>query len=171
MKRHFTVTAFISAEGHTLLHWHAKNRMWLPPGGHIEPDEDPPQAVLREAREETGIVVAVLPAATPFPYDAPPQLPPPATIMVEEIPATDDEPAHQHLDLIYFTRPVDPGLPTATHDGSHPGWRWVSAKTLQAAERIAIGEGAPAVAPPQDVRVLGLAAIARADSEPPLQDD
>ena len=171
MRRHFTVTAFVAAEGHTLLHWHLKNRMWIPPGGHIAADEDPVQALQREVLEEVGFSVTVLPSAARFDYESPPQLPSPVTIMVEAIPATAQEAAHAHLDLVYFTRPVDPGLPTARQDGSHPGWRWVSARTLQAAERVPIGEGAPAVAPPQDVRVLGLAAIDRADSESPPQDD
>ena len=100
MKRHFTVTAFVSAQGHTLLHWHQKNRMWLPPGGHIEQDEDPHQAVLREAQEETGFPVVVLPTASPYRYPEPEQLPLPATMMVENIPANPSEPAHQHLDLM-----------------------------------------------------------------------
>ena len=33
----------------------------MPPGGHIEPDEDPVAAVLREIREETGVTAEVIP--------------------------------------------------------------------------------------------------------------
>ena len=77
MKRHFTVTAFVSAEQQTLLHWHRKNRMWLPPGGHIEPNEDPYQAALREAEEEVGFPVVLLTTAPPYPYSQPRQIPPP----------------------------------------------------------------------------------------------
>lgn len=29
--------------------------MWLPPGGHVEPGEDPWQTVVRECREELHI--------------------------------------------------------------------------------------------------------------------
>ena len=90
MRRHMTVTTFISAGGCTLLHWHEKNRMWLPTGGHIEPDEDPYQAALREAEEEIGFPVVLLPTVTPYKYSQPRQLPPPVTIMVEDIPATPD---------------------------------------------------------------------------------
>ena len=46
MDRHFTSTVFVvdlSKEA-ILLHWHEKVCAWLPPGGHIERDEDPVQA-------------------------------------------------------------------------------------------------------------------------------
>ncbi|MHB8375756.1 MAG: NUDIX domain-containing protein, partial [Dehalococcoidia bacterium] len=59
MERHFTVSGFVVERGQTLLHWHRKNGMWLPPGGHVEPGEDPVQAVEREVLEETGIAAEV----------------------------------------------------------------------------------------------------------------
>ena len=34
---------------------HKKADLWLPPGGHVEPDEHPRETVLREAKEELGI--------------------------------------------------------------------------------------------------------------------
>jgi 8-oxo-dGTP pyrophosphatase MutT (NUDIX family) len=166
MQRHFTVTGFVSTQGHTLLHWHAKNQMWLPPGGHIEPDEDPIQALHREILEETGLRVTVLPAAQPFPYPKPQQLDPPNTVMIEEIAANGHEAAHQHIDLIYFTRPATLGpLPTPPD-----GWRWVTAADLRANVPLAPTELAAAVSVPEDVRVLGIAATAQAD-QPDAQAD
>ena len=41
--RHFTATGFVVYMDATLLHWHPKVKMWLLPGGHIEPNEDPVQ--------------------------------------------------------------------------------------------------------------------------------
>ena len=161
MRRHFTVTAFVSARGHTLFHWHQKNRLWLPPGGHIEPDEDPYQALLREIQEETGVPVVVLPTASPFQYRQPPQLPPPVTIMVEDIPAIPSEPAHQHLDLIYFARPQGHDLPTPPSSA----WRWVCEEALRDDHPLTPGDDTPPVPVPEDVRVLGLAAIRRAAKE------
>ncbi|AYF75282.1 NUDIX domain-containing protein [Nocardia yunnanensis] len=38
-----------------LLADHVKANAWLPPGGHVDPDEDPRVTVLREAHEELGI--------------------------------------------------------------------------------------------------------------------
>lgn len=34
---------------------HKKAKLWLPPGGHADPDEDPKETVRREAKEELGI--------------------------------------------------------------------------------------------------------------------
>jgi len=34
---------------------HKKAQLWLPPGGHVEPDEDPRETARRECREELGI--------------------------------------------------------------------------------------------------------------------
>ncbi len=34
---------------------HKKAELWLPPGGHVEPNEDPKATVIREAQEELGI--------------------------------------------------------------------------------------------------------------------
>lgn len=161
LRRHFTVTAFVSAQGHTLLHWHMKNRMWLPPGGHVEPDEDPTQAAHREALEEAGFPVDVLPTASAFSYETPPQLTTPAAIMVEDIPATPEEPAHQHIDLIYFTRPVSGTMETPPK-GS---WRWVPLDTLRKGRGMAPGPGDALIPVAQDVRVLGIAAIERAAVE------
>ena len=117
--RHFTATGFVVHEGATLLHWHPKVKMWLPPGGHIEPNEDPVQAVLREVEEETGVKAEVVPTGTRVDLEYPEQVHAPFTIEIEDI----DDPVqgwHQHIDMIYFCKPVE--MPGRVNDG----WRWVS---------------------------------------------
>lgn len=144
MRRHFTVTGFVSHRGRTALHWH-KFGFWLPAGGHIEADEDPVQAMLREVREETGLEVEVL-GEPPFAYAHPPQLTPPVTIAVYDIANGDGQLAepHQHIDLIYFTRAIqdDPVLPQEMQ------WRWFDEDALRDTADLH-----------EDVRELGLAAI------------
>ena len=158
MRRHLTVTGFLSHDGRTALHWHRLNA-WLPPGGHIEPDEDPIEAVLREILEETGIAAEVLNAEPRFAHEHPGQLPPPANIGVYDLPDGDRglrEP-HQHIDLIYFARPcagVDTTLPADGHE-----WRWVSVTELREAVPLRHDATTETVAPREDVRLQGIAAI------------
>jgi 8-oxo-dGTP pyrophosphatase MutT (NUDIX family) len=51
MERHFTTSVYILHEGKVLLLFHPKLQKWLPPGGHIEKDESPPEAAKREVME------------------------------------------------------------------------------------------------------------------------
>ena len=53
----FTVSACIVRGDRILVLLHGKLGKWLFPGGHVEPGEMPDDAVLREAREETGLEV------------------------------------------------------------------------------------------------------------------
>lgn len=53
---HVTASAIVLApDGCTLLHRHKRLGIWLQPGGHLDPGEDPGQAAVRETREETGL--------------------------------------------------------------------------------------------------------------------
>ena len=60
MKTDLTVGAYIIHEGKLLLVYHNKLRTWLPPGGHIETNETPDEAVIREVQEEVGLEVILL---------------------------------------------------------------------------------------------------------------
>jgi 8-oxo-dGTP pyrophosphatase MutT (NUDIX family) len=151
--RHFTVTTFVSMNGATLLHWHRKVGLWLPPGGHIEPNEDPMQAACREALEETGITVEILPTAKLFAYEDPPQLAAPATIMVEPIRSFGGEDAHHHIDMIYFTQPTDRTRPQPPTES----WRWVTRQQLKDDAPMTLKGVSAHIS--EDVRVLGMAAI------------
>jgi 8-oxo-dGTP pyrophosphatase MutT (NUDIX family) len=53
----------VTDDGRVLLAQHRLAGLWLPPGGHVEPDEDPALTAVREVREELGIETA---AGTPL---------------------------------------------------------------------------------------------------------
>jgi 8-oxo-dGTP pyrophosphatase MutT (NUDIX family) len=97
---HFTVAVFVVHRGRVLLHRHRKLGTWLPPGGHIEEDELPDDAAVREVWEETGIRVELVGERREDIAD-PVQLHRPAGVQLENI-----GPGHQHIDLIYFAKPV-----------------------------------------------------------------
>ena len=153
MKRHFTATAFVVQRGKTLLHWHRKLQQWMPPGGHLLPDEDPVTGVLREVREETGIDAELLPLSPTFSFSYPRQLAAPYTILVEDS-AEAGEP-HQHIDLIYFCRPQ--GGDSAGLRSDDETLTWVSEGQLQRNEALPLADRDVQVA--EDVRALALAAL------------
>jgi len=95
MERHFTVTGFVIDDDRTLLHWHRKLGIWLPPGGHIDRDEDPVQAVLREVVEETGIVAEIVPHRPAFAFGNVTQLATPFSAIVADVGEGDE--MHQHI--------------------------------------------------------------------------
>lgn len=53
--RHFTATVFIVYNNKVLLIEHKKAKVWIGPGGHIDRDELPHEAAIREAKEEVGL--------------------------------------------------------------------------------------------------------------------
>jgi 8-oxo-dGTP pyrophosphatase MutT (NUDIX family) len=98
--RHFTVAVFVVFEGKVLLHYHRKLGMWLPPGGHIEEDELPDEAAMREVWVETGVQVELV-GERREDIEDPVQLHRPAGVQLENI-----GPGHRHIDLIYFAKPA-----------------------------------------------------------------
>jgi ADP-ribose pyrophosphatase YjhB (NUDIX family) len=119
LTRDWTVATFVIHEGKVLLLWHEKLQMWLPPGGHVEPNELPDEAAVREVLEETGIPVTLLSQPTLPPLPGPRQLARPEGVQLELI-----HPGHEHIDLIYFARPADPEkvTPTIDREVRQVGW-------------------------------------------------
>ena len=171
MERHFTVTGFVIDGDRTLLHWHRKLGIWLPPGGHIDADEDPVQAVLREVVEETGIVAEIVPHRPAFAFGNVTQLATPFSAIVADVGEGDE--MHQHIDLSYIVRSV-PGAPRVEAEADH-GFIWVSEAELRRNDLLPVAPcGLPgdssraAIAVPEDVREIAMAAMAlyRSSLEP-----
>lgn len=143
--KHFTATGFLVRNGRVLLLKHRKLDMWLPFGGHVDPGEDPIEALHREAREETGFEIEIVGDRLEICEDSVRALPRPETILLERI-----EPLHFHIDLIYFVRPVA-GTERLAPD-EHSEMRWFDIEAL----------GDPVIA--SDVRILGARAIERMET-------
>lgn len=114
MERHFTATTYIIHEEEVLLLFHPKLQKWLPPGGHIEPNETPPDAARREVREETGLEIAFIEDENIWVKRWNAQsFERPYLCLKEYVPPHKEKPAHEHLDLIYLAKPVGNPLPTS----------------------------------------------------------
>lgn len=59
-EKHFTSSALIIENKRVLLVYHKKLGVWLYPGGHIEKNENPDEALIREVKEETGLDIEII---------------------------------------------------------------------------------------------------------------
>lgn len=114
--RDLAATVFVAWRGRLLMHRHRKLGLWLPCGGHVEPHELPDDAAVREVLEEAGVRVALV-GAPPFSPPGPRQLARPRGVQLETI-----RPGHEHIDLIYFGRPLEPYDGRLTGDEEGLGW-------------------------------------------------
>ena len=95
----FTVAIFVVHDGKILLIHHRQLDKWLPLGGHIELDEDPEQAALREAKEESGLEVELLGERPPTTGPGTRALIAPRFLDIHRINDT-----HQHISMMYWAR-------------------------------------------------------------------
>jgi 8-oxo-dGTP pyrophosphatase MutT (NUDIX family) len=95
----FTVAIFVVHDGKVLLIHHRKLDKWLPLGGHIELDENPEQAALREAKEESGLDVELLGERPPTTGPGTRALIAPRFLDIHRITDT-----HEHIGMIYWAR-------------------------------------------------------------------
>jgi 8-oxo-dGTP pyrophosphatase MutT (NUDIX family) len=119
----FTVAIFVVHENRVLLIHHRKLDKWLPLGGHIELDEDPEQAALREAREESGFEVELLGERPPTTEPGTRALVAPRFLDIHRITDT-----HEHIGMIYWAR-LKSGTTTLAIE-EHHDIRWCSATEL-----------------------------------------
>lgn len=119
----FAVAIFVVQHGKVLLVHHRELNAWLPVGGHVELDEDPEQAALREVREESGLEVELLGERPPVTGPGTRALIAPRFLDIHRISDT-----HEHVCLIYWARPREGRLTLAAAE--HHAIRWCSAEEL-----------------------------------------
>ena len=148
LKRHFTASGYVVFESKILLHWHKKVKAYLPPGGHIEENEDPVEAVLREIKEETGLRAKICNRQKTVTFSYPRSISIPEQILIEDI-EDPIEGLHHHIDLIYFCSISNP-------TGLKKNWYWFDKDSLK---RGLIHGPELVMKPPPDVAELGNMAI------------
>ncbi len=97
----FTVEVFVVHNNKVLLRKHDKLKIWLSVGGHIELDEDPNQAAVREVKEEVGLDIKLFEKA-PFQFKE--------DVEYKELIASRFlnrhriNSNHEHITLVYFAK-------------------------------------------------------------------
>ncbi len=97
----FTSEVFVVFENKVLLRRHDKYKLWLSVGGHVDLDEDPVEAAIREVKEEVGldVVIHVQDGFEDFAEETFRDLIPPIFMNRHKISET-----HEHISLVYFAR-------------------------------------------------------------------
>ncbi len=133
MIRQFTATVYIVDNQGVLLIYHRKIGKWLPPGGHLDPGEIQTEGAKREVFEETGLHVNLISQENLWIERANAKsLIRPFMCLLEEIPAWQDQPAHQHIDFIYLACAVS-GI-EKQNERESAGLKWFNLAEIESLE-------------------------------------
>jgi 8-oxo-dGTP pyrophosphatase MutT (NUDIX family) len=122
----FTVEVFIVFENKVLLRKHDKYKMWLSVGGHIELDEDPNEAAVREVKEEVGLEIFLDNSLLQFrEEDNTKELIPPYFLNRNRISET-----HEHITLVYFAKSSTDKISETLEDEQSEECRWFTKEEI-----------------------------------------
>lgn len=132
--RHFTATTTIACQNKVLLHFHKSLKKWLPLGGHIDRDELPEDAAVREAKEEAGIDVELFQPRESYKSAGAKDLISPSRIMLQDI-----NEHHQHIDFVFYATAKTFDLKPAKSETENLKWFTVEEiKKLDAPENVKV---------------------------------
>lgn len=137
--RHFTSTVLIVNHDRILLHQHKKFGVLVPVGGHIDRDELPEEAAVREAKEEAGVEITL--------YNPDTAIFPDKRLLVRpmHVLLIDVNQFHQHVDFLFYASSKSDKLAPA--DGESERLFWLTRQEVLTAEM------------PENVRILALEAL------------
>ena len=124
----FTVEVFIVYQNKVLLRKHDKYNIWLSVGGHINLNEDPIQAAIREVKEEVGLDIKLADDLLAFKKqtDTYRELIPPKFLNRHRI-----NDSHEHVTLIYFATSSTDKVNIPEPEKSHSvEWKWFTKEEL-----------------------------------------
>lgn len=126
----FTVEVYIVYQNKVLLRIHDKYKIWLSIGGHIELDEDPNQAAVREVKEEVGLDVVLADDLLPDIKEGNDyrELIPPKFLNRHRINEN-----HEHVSFIYFAHSTTDETTNQESEKSED-IRWFSLEELEGIE-------------------------------------
>lgn len=94
IQKHFCVSVFVYDKENKkiLLVHHKKMGVWVQPGGHVELNESPEEAAIREVYEETGLTIKLIGDRKPRDFDY---------ILPLAIQKNEINENHIHMDFVY----------------------------------------------------------------------
>ena len=127
----FTVEVFIVHKNKVLLRMHDKFKIWLSVGGHIELNEDPVQAAVREVKEEVGLDIKIvgkvegpfngLPENRGYSYLIPPRY-------LGRHPVNEN---HEHIVFVYFATTENESIIESKNHHERSMAKWVTLEELR----------------------------------------
>lgn len=124
----YAVDVFVVYQNKVLLRKHDKYGIWLSVGGHIELDEDPNEAALREVKEEVGLDVKLLDTREFFGERGVQELI--APVSLNRHPITD---THEHISLIYFAKATSDNV---VPENEEDEWKWCTQAELESFDEL-----------------------------------
>lgn len=129
----FTVEVFIVYKNKVLLRRHDKYKIWLSVGGHIELDEDPNEASVREVKEEVGLDIVLDDGLREFKQeDETKELIPPYFLNRNRV-----SPTHEHITLVYFATSRSDKISETIEAEKSEDCRWFTKEELLANKELA----------------------------------
>lgn len=126
LKKDFTATGYVMNPEKTkiLVIFHNKLQKWLPAGGHIEPNEMPHEAALREVLEETGVSARIVSDDPNMGLrgEADCQIPRPYCVLYQIIPPSNKDVEHVHIDFVYAMEAEESLLKGLAEEVSNVKW-------------------------------------------------
>ncbi len=132
--RHFTATVYVVSDGAVALHEHDRLGKWLPPGGHVERDELPHEAALREVEEELGLAVDLIADRDDIGSDTVDPLPQPAHFHLADVNVTPEGVGHQHIDFVFYAAADGRAIDPAAGEQPAADWEWLTPADLDVRE-------------------------------------
>lgn len=122
--RHFTTSVYIVFKNKVLLHKHKKYDLILPPGGHIDRDELPHEAALREVKEETGVPIKLYNARKELKFEKTHEPNIGVHFNLHNI-----NQFHQHADFIFYAWGLDEKVNPA--EGESKDMKWYTREEIE----------------------------------------